>query len=69
MSAVWAAGHSYGVHRDCHPDPVMSLGPTWATATGWSTVEDWMGAQLSARWGAAGAEISIKTVYALRCAR
>ena len=33
----------------------MSPGPTWATATGWSTVEDWVAAQLSARWGAAGA--------------
>jgi hypothetical protein len=32
----------------------MSLGPTWATATGWSTVEDWVGAQLSSRWGDAG---------------
>ena len=33
----------------------MSSGPTWAIATGWSTVEDWVAAQLSARWGAAGA--------------
>jgi hypothetical protein len=33
----------------------MSPGPTWATATGWSTVEDWVAAQLSTRWGAAGA--------------
>ena len=33
---------------------MISLGPTWATATGWSTVEDWVGAQLSSRWGAAG---------------
>jgi hypothetical protein len=32
---------------------VTSLGPTWATATGWDTVEDWVGAQLSSRWGAA----------------
>jgi hypothetical protein len=34
---------------------VTSLAPTWATATGWSTVEDWVGAQLSSRWGTAGA--------------
>ena len=40
-------------HRDCHPDPVRSLGPTWPTATGWDTVEDWVGARLSSRWGAA----------------
>ena len=33
----------------------MSPGPTWATAAGWSAVEDWVAAQLSARWGAAGA--------------
>ncbi len=39
----------------CHPDPVTSPGPTWATATGWNTVEDWVGAQLAARWGSAGA--------------
>jgi hypothetical protein len=32
---------------------VISLGPTWATATGWDTVEDWVGARLSSRWGAA----------------
>src|SRR3954470_23372163 len=52
---VRAAAHSCVAHRDCHPDPVMSPGSTWATATGWSTVEDWVAAQLSARWGAAGA--------------
>jgi hypothetical protein len=46
-------GHSYVAHRDCHPDSVTSLGPTWATATGWDTVEDWVGARLSSRWGAA----------------
>jgi hypothetical protein len=34
---------------------VTSPGPTWAAATGWSTVEDWVEAQLSRRWGAAGA--------------
>ena len=32
---------------------MTSLGPTWATATGWDTVEDWVGARLSSRWGAA----------------
>jgi len=32
---------------------VTSPGPTWAAATGWDTVEEWVGAQLSARWGAA----------------
>jgi hypothetical protein len=32
---------------------VISPGLTWATATGWDTVEDWVGAQLSSRWGAA----------------
>jgi hypothetical protein len=32
---------------------VLSQGPTWAAATGWDTVEDWVGAQLSSRWGAA----------------
>jgi len=32
---------------------VISLGPTWATATGWDTVEDWVDARLSSRWGAA----------------
>jgi hypothetical protein len=37
--AVWAVSHSYVAHRDCHPDSVISLGPTWATATGWNTVE------------------------------
>jgi hypothetical protein len=46
-------GHSCVAHRDCHSDPVTSLGPTWATATGWDTVEDWVGARLSSRWGAA----------------
>ncbi len=29
--------------------------PTWAAVTGSSTVEEWVGAQLSERWGAAGA--------------
>jgi hypothetical protein len=28
-------------------------GPTWATATGWDTVEDWVEARLSSHWGAA----------------
>ena len=46
-------GHSCVAHRACDPDPVTSLGPTWATATGWDTVEDWVGARLSSRWGAA----------------
>ena len=41
--------------RDCHCGHVTSPGPTWATMTGWSTVEDWVGTQLSSRWGAAGA--------------
>jgi hypothetical protein len=34
---------------------VTALAATWATATGLSTVEDWVGAQLSSRWGTAGA--------------
>ena len=38
-------------HR--HTYPVMSPGLTWATATGWGTVEDWVDARLSSRWGAA----------------
>ena len=42
-----------GPQRGCHPDPVMSQGLTWATATGWDTVEDWVDARLSSRWGAA----------------
>ena len=46
-------GHSGVAHRDCHTDPVISPGLTWATATGWDTVEDWVGARLSSRWGAA----------------
>ena len=36
-----------------HTHPVTPLGPTWATATGWDTVEDWVDARLSSRWGAA----------------
>jgi hypothetical protein len=32
---------------------MMSPGLTWATATGWGTVEDWVDARLSSRWGAA----------------
>ena len=32
---------------------MKALGPTWVTATGWDTVEDWVEAQLSSRWGAA----------------
>ena len=46
-------GHSRVAHRACDPNPVTSLGLTWATATGWDTVEDWAGARLSSRWGAA----------------
>ncbi len=46
-------GHSCVGPRDCNPDSVMSLGPTWATATGWGTVEDWVDGRLSSRWGAA----------------
>lgn len=51
--AVRVLSHSSVAHRACHPDAVISLGPTWATATGWDTVEDWVGARLSSRWGAA----------------
>jgi len=32
---------------------VTSLGPTWATATGRDTVEDWVDTRLRSRWGAA----------------
>jgi hypothetical protein len=42
-------GHDY----DCHHDSVTSLGPTWATATGRDTVEDWVDTRLRTRWGAA----------------
>jgi hypothetical protein len=35
---------------------VTSPGPTWATATGSDTVEDWAGAQLRSRWGAEGTD-------------
>jgi hypothetical protein len=38
---------------DCHHDSVPSLGPTWATATGRDTVEDWVDTRLRSRWGAA----------------
>ena len=31
------------------------MGTTWGAVTGWDTVEDWVGAQLSSRWGAAEA--------------
>jgi hypothetical protein len=51
--AVWALSYWRVARRDCHPDPVIALGPTWVTATGWDTVEDWVEAQLSSRWGAA----------------
>ena len=40
----------------CHPDPVTSPGLTWASATGWSTVEEWVAGQLNARWGTAGGD-------------
>jgi hypothetical protein len=45
--------HSCVAHRDCHTYPVTSPGLTWATATGWDTVEDWVEARLTSRWGAA----------------
>lgn len=32
---------------------MIALGPTWVTATGWDTVEDWVEGRLSSRWGAA----------------
>jgi hypothetical protein len=28
------------------------MGPTWATALGWDTVEDWVETRLRSRWGA-----------------
>lgn len=36
-----------------HTYRMRSPGLTWATATGWGTVEDWVDARLSSRWGAA----------------
>lgn len=47
------ASRGDGWGRDPHTDEVTPLGPTWAAATGWDTVEDWVAGQLSARWGAA----------------
>jgi hypothetical protein len=53
VSRGFEVSRSGVVSGDCHYGSVTSLGLTWATVTGWDTVEDWVGARLSSRWGAA----------------